>query len=396
MPRYDKPMKKIAIIGGGAAGLAAAVAAAQKVDGQAVEIVVFESADRVGKSILATGNGRCNFSNARIETSKYYQSAFVEKAFQELSPTTVLEWFAQLGLMWAEESEGRLYPATFKATTVLDVLRMSMRELPIVQEASKEVHTITPVGKQFLLTFEDSQTAFFDKVIVAVGKYAARSLIPVAHDFNNTDPVLCPLQTKTQDIKALDTIRVRAKVTFGDFHEEGEVLFRTYGVSGVVIFNASRYAYQDDELLLDLMPQKTTEEIESFLRAMQKRYPARSLFDLCVGLVNSRVMGAVGKQAGIDATTQATLEHMSKLAYALKHFKLTVTGKGDPSQAQVMRGGFSVEDFNAKTLQSKHTPGLFVVGEALDVDGPCGGYNLHWAWTSGVIAGRAAVAGVEA
>ncbi|MEG1425797.1 MAG: NAD(P)/FAD-dependent oxidoreductase, partial [Raoultibacter sp.] len=165
-------MNNIAIIGGGAAGLAAAVAAA-RAGGQ---VTIFEAVDRVGKTILATGNGRCNFSNAVLDIARYHHADFVSETFIALPPAEVLSFFDELGLLWLEEGEGRLYPRTLKASSVLDVLRFAARDANVSEVCGDPVAHVTPLQGGMMVVFPDSETVLFDSVIVACGGKVARSL----------------------------------------------------------------------------------------------------------------------------------------------------------------------------------------------------------------------------
>ncbi|MEG0217016.1 MAG: aminoacetone oxidase family FAD-binding enzyme [Raoultibacter sp.] len=379
-------MKNIAIIGGGPAGLVAAIVAARA----GAQVTVYEAADRVGKTLLATGNGRCNFSNAALDGARYHNADFVAQTFAALPPQDVLTFFKQLGLFWIEEGEGRLYPRTLKASSVLDVLRLAARDAGVQEICGDAVARVTPLSGGMMVLFPDSETLLCDAVVVACGGRGARSLLPARYAYQETLPVLGPLQTETEAIKGLNNIRVRAAISCENEREEGEILFRDYGVSGIAVFNLSRVARAGSLLTIDFMPEFSAEQLGRVLAAQAALLPQRTALEFCAGFLQAPVARAVLRRAGVAATTPLDAAGISLLVGALKHFELRVCGQGDPKQCQVQRGGFAPESFNAHTLESKTNPGLFVVGEALDIDGPCGGYNLHWAWTSGILAGRAA------
>ena len=424
-------MKTIAIIGGGAAGLAAAIAAAR--GARDAEVVVFEADERVGRSILATGNGRCTFSNAQVDAGVYRHAEFVQAAFDELarqvcvgeraaesrgvtaeymaascvidervpSPQVVDDpvhaFFAELGLMWREESEGRLYPLANKASSVLDVLRAALVREGVQLSCERRVtHVDAPdhVGGRYHLRFADDSVEHAHAVIVATGGHTARELVPGHLAFVEPQPVLGPLRTDTTLVKPLNNIRVRCTATLvapdgtPRASEVGEVLFRDYGVSGIAIFNLSRFAETGDTLTLDLLPQLDDVACEAQLQARLNRIGAPTGEELFTGMLLPAVARAVLKQAGLRTEAARTVRDVPVLARALKAFTLTVHGIGDARQCQVSRGGFAVEAFSPRTMEAYDLPGLHVVGEALDVDAPCGGYNLHWAWASGLIAGR--------
>lgn len=423
--------KTVAVVGGGAAGLAAAAACGDALGAArgAADVVVYEADERVGRSILATGNGRCNFSNARIDAALYRNAPFVAAAFEALAAAEsrvgrrggagdgdpVHAFFADCGLVWREEAGGRLYPAANKASSVLDVLRAAVAAAGAREACGRRVERIEApraAGRRWTLRMADGAFERADAVIVTVGGRVARALLPEGLPYAAPRPVLGPLRTDTRAIRELDNIRVRCAVELrraagalcdaggglGSLvaREEGEVLFRSYGVSGIAVFNLSRFAQEGDTLLIDLLPQVDAREAQGFLTTRRRRMAARGLASSCGellrGLLLPQVARAVLRQAGLAASASPGKDALPALAGALKSFPLAVEGIADERQCQVRRGGFSVSAFDPATMQAQGHPGLFAAGEALEVDAPCGGYNLHWAWASGLLAGRAAAA----
>lgn len=415
--RYHEPMKTLAIIGGGAAGLAAAVEAAREARARSAEIdiTVYEAADRVGKSILATGNGRCNLSNAALDACVYRNAQFVGEAYRALPPAEVLSFFGDLGLVVRAGDEGRLYPLTNKANSVLDVLRFAAREGGVRESCGVEVVSVTPVERRFLVCFADDSTTFADAVVVACGGAPARSLLPPAYPFADVRPVLGPLGTDAAPLKGLNNVRARCEVSlWGRAGEsdadasgrrrardsvalkalaKGEVLFRDYGVSGIAVFDLSRFAEAGDVLSIDLVPGMSEDELAADIASRIERFGMRNAVELVSGMLLAPIARAVLASIGVRADDPFPRGREADLSRAIKAFALDVTGIGDVRQCQVSRGGFDVASFSPETMESLLHAGLYVVGEALDVDAPCGGYNLHWAWTSGMLAARGAVGG---
>lgn len=412
-------MKKLAIIGGGAAGLTAAIAAGEALRAAQAraEIVVYEADERLGRSILATGNGRCNFSNAHADGALYRNAPFVGRALDELTRQTsargrdvttcftsdpVHQFFFERGLVWREESEGRLYPLANKATSVLEVLRGALHLAGATEACERRAVRIDAPKKpdeRFHIRFADGAVEHADAVIVAVGGRVASTLLPPVIPLNDMQPVLGPLRTETAAIKSLNNVRVRCAVSLvsrsGELkaHEVGEILFRDYGVSGIAVFNLSRFAQPGDVLSIDFLPHVPEGEAEAFLRnrlACLGCAGKISAEDVCRGMLLPAVARVVLKAAGMRAEAAFGDGSISALARALKAISLEVQGIGDVRQCQVQRGGVRVDVMDASTMEVQAVPGLYVVGEALDVDAPCGGYNLHWAWASGLLAGRAA------
>ena len=387
-------MRRIAVIGGGAAGLAAAVSAAQAAGNHdAVQVTVFEKADRVGRSILASGNGRCNFSNSTVRADLYYHPLFVADCFEALPAQDVHAFFASLGLVWREEDEGRLYPLSNKASSVLDVLRFALDDLGVQIRCGAEVRSVTPAKGAYLVCLDDDTADFFDAVVVACGGRVARSLLPPHYRYHNTQPMLGPLRTTTDAIRGLNNVKARCKATCGGHEETGEVLFRDYGLSGIAVFDLSRFAQSGDVLSLDFLPHLDSEEVQVLLEERFALLPQRPALGFLAGMVQQPLARAVLRAAELPADRPLQIGDLAALAKALTSFSVTVDGIGDFRQCQVWRGGFDVGGFFPHTLEARRDPGLFVVGEALDVDGPCGGFNLHWAWATGILAGRAAALG---
>lgn len=426
-------MYDIAIIGGGASGLACAVACMQQVRLQAHKqdcsnpslqsysdkrfprIVVLESGKRIGASIMRSGNGRCNFSNANLEVSRYHHADFVQKVFSALEANpfapSVLEWFKQLGLIWKEASGtgGLLYPFSNKANSVLDVLRYAIDVNGIELCASSTVQAIrtthaehtacssarfTVIGET-ALTQDESVPFAIDayQVVIASGGITPKTLFSeVKMPYVDPEPLLGPIRTTSSvSLKNLDGIRMQTKLSIPkrSFEEEGEILFRDYGISGIVVFNASRYAQMGDTIVLDFVPQRSMEELTALFEQRIELIGMRKPKDFLTGFVVSRLAAVLLQNAGLDKASQITKADAKKLAKACKEFSLTCQGIADERTCQVRRGGVQPSAVNSTTLQINEYPGLFVLGEVLDVDGPCGGYNLHWAWTTGLLAGCA-------
>lgn len=387
-------MRDIAIIGGGASGIAAAITAAEA----GARVTVFEAGKRIGHSVMVSGNGRCNWSNTRVEPGDYANAAFVARAFAACPPARVWQWFADLGLLSAEE-DGRRYPASNKATSVLDVLRFRLDELGVELACERRVASVRPVaagsrGTRWTVELEGGRTERFDAVVVAVGGGIARELLPAGYAFAKRRPRLCPIRTARDSVKGLDGVRVRGSATLVRdgrevAREMGEVQFRTFGVSGIGVFNLSRFARVGDVVRIDLLPGMDEAALAGELEARCVRFPQRPAERLLAGAVLPAVARATLRKAEVDPAAPLACGDAARLAACLKAFELEAQGFEEKS-AQVRQGGVEVSQVDPATMESLHDAGLYVLGEALDVDGPCGGYNLHWAWTCGLLAGAAA------
>lgn len=371
--------RRVAVVGGGAGGLCAALAAAQ----EGAEVVLLEQANRVGKKLLKTGNGRCNLSNTHVSPEYYNRPKFVSPLLRAMPCGTLREFFGTLGLWTVADEEGRIYPRSDTAASVLDVLRLGCEKLGAAERCSTEIASVRPAPHGFVLTARTGETFAADRVIVATG--GGTSLLrSLGHKMVPFSPVLCPLKTDTDAVRGLAGLRCRCCASLlrgGErvYAENGEILFRDFGVSGIVALNLSRHALPGDTLSLDLLPELSPEELAEKLQAQSALRESGELF---TGIFHRRLGEAVSRRAGSGDP--------ARLAQIIKNYRFTVLGPGDTQHAQVTRGGADVSAFDPETLESRLVPGLYAVGEALDIDGACGGYNLHWAFASGLRAGRSA------
>ena len=312
--------------------------------------------------------------------------------------------------MWREEGEGRMYPAANKASSVLEVLRAALDVSGTRAEFGKSLRTIELPAKgktRFHLRFSNGSIAHAEKVVLAVGGRGMSAVdMPSAISCEPTRPVLGPLATDSRITRQLNNIRVKCAVSLersGSLvaREEGELLFRDYGVSGVCVFNLSRLAREGDVLSIDFLPHMPAADRDAWLFARRKHLSARlgengqiAAEDVLRGAMLPQVAQVLCKCAGIDPVRPFSKKDVLALSRVIGGLRLTVRGIGDAKQCQVSRGGLSVAAFDPQTMEAVCASGLFAAGEALDVDAPCGGYNLHWAWSSGLLAGVSAARSV--
>lgn len=388
------PQPRVAIVGGGAAGLSAAIAAARL----GASATVLESGPRVGRKILASGNGRCNLTNVAASADAYDHPEFVTPVLEAYPSEAVRSFFGGMGLLTSADEAGRVYPATNTAVSVLEVMRLECAELGVAERC--EFEAVRIAGGRGRTPFEvssgDGETVTCDAVVVSSG--GGRSLLAdLGHAEVECVPALVPLRTETEPIRGLSGVRVRcaASIVGGAdgkdgpvATEAGELLFREYGVSGIMIFDLSRALERGGILSVDFFPDIAGAELEAELARRGTDLARRTAATFFGGMLHDRVARAVLRAAHVDAETPAGELPFGRLAALLKDFRLTITGRGDAKQAQVTRGGASVDDFDPATLESRRVGGVFAAGEVLDIDGPCGGFNLHWAWASGIVAGE--------
>lgn len=379
----------LAIIGGGPAGLAAAIAAARA----GAHPVVLEARERMAETIRPTGDGRCNISNARVNARDYHNGDFVRRAFVRCRPPQVRAFLESCGIMLREEGEGRLYPLANKSTAVIEALLAAARRAGVVARYGHAVLFVRRNGDFWTLSFDDASTLRADTVIVATGGALAEPFLPSSVDTVPREPVLAPLACDERPIRGLDKIRVKCAISCGDTREEGEVTFRTYGLSGICAFNMSRFAKPGDMLTIDFAPTVPVAESAVFLRERLATLGATTWGEYTYGMMLPQVSHAVLRAAGLHENARPQRSDLTAFEQMWRTFPLQVRGIGDAKLAQVQRGGVDVSCIDPREMAVAGAPGLYVAGEAVDVDGPCGGYNLHWAWTSGLLAGEAAVAG---
>ncbi len=413
--------RKVAVVGGGAAGMMAAVQAAYA----GARVTVYERNDRVGKKILSTGNGKCNFSNEDMRAACYYGSGagYVDGFYKQFGVAETKTFFRELG-MRIKDRNGYLYPASEQAATVLDVLRYEMERLGIEICAGCRVTGIDGPGNPGCrLTLETETAAYkkrtYDAVILACGGRAAPKTGSdgtglamakrLGHRIVPTVPALTALRCRETFWKQVAGVRCEARLMLyidgnAVSSVQGELQLTDYGISGIPVFQFSRiaaYALQEGRpvtVKIDLMPDHGAADIqEAFWVRRWERQKRQSMEQFVTGTVNKKVGLLLLKLAGIRETeTVCEIEgaRRRKLEQLFHVFEVTVKGTNSFEQAQVCAGGVDFAEVTDR-LESVRRPGLFFAGEMLDIDGICGGYNLQWAWSSGAVAGRAAAGKAE-
>lgn len=383
--------------------MAAALAAAENPD---VEVLVLERQSRVGRKLLATGNGRCNLTNLHALEGGYHGESpdFSQAALTRFSPEETLAWFRSLGLYTVAEPSGRVYPYSDQANSVVDVLRLAMDKPNITLVTGFTVEKIRREPEGFTLSSrEDSY--FCDKVIVACGGLAGSKLGgtmsgyqllgKLGHRSTRLRPALVQIKCGWGGVVGLKGVRANCHVKIlrdGALFAQstGELQFTEKGLSGPVIFEISRdvcFGKGDWRARLDFLPEMSQEELEEMLLERQQRnFPME---ELLTGILHNRLGRVLTKAAGIGGRQagELTREEIAQVCRTVKDFDIPLTEPLGMDSAQVTAGGVLTENFDPQTLESRLVPGLYACGEVLDVDGDCGGYNLQWAWSSGRTAG---------
>ncbi|NLM13004.1 MAG: NAD(P)/FAD-dependent oxidoreductase [Epulopiscium sp.] len=405
---------KILVVGGGAAGLVAGVAASRN----GAKVIILERMDRVGKKILATGNGRCNFTNINMDIKRFHSSypQFIKGVLNRFDLRQTLDFFEQMGIAYKIEDAGKVFPMSEQASSVLDVLRHEIQLLNVQEECNAEVIKIQRKNNQFILLLKDGRKISGDKVILATGGKSSSNLgsngsgydlvIPFGHKLINPFPALVQLVLDAWFLKRLKGVKFNGKASVAEGNhilqtEYGEILFTEYGISGPPILQLSRKAgevLQEKKskpfIVLDVFPELSEEQIENIIMSRFSYHPEKSIEFSFVGMMNKRLIPVILKEAGIEdlhkSCAQINTKERKSIINILKNWRIPIKGTQSWMQSQVTAGGIDVRDIDPNTMESKLVPGLYFAGEIMDVDGDCGGFNLQWAWSSGYIAGESA------
>ena len=398
-------MTDVIIIGGGASGMMAALTAAE--NGRSV--LLLERQSRVGRKLLATGNGRCNLTNYNTSPARYHgeDGGFCAYALRAFDVGSTLQYFASLGLLTVNEDSGRVYPMSNMASSVLDVLRYGLEHPRIEVRTGQAVSSVKKTSGGFTVRTE-TDTFHAEKLILAAGGCAGSKVGGVmdgyqlakslGHHRTPLYPSLVQLKTDPTYPRALKGIKAECGIAIRRgsamvAENRGEVLFTEYGVSGPAIFDLSRAVSTGGEGLvcaLDFFPDWDLREVLDWLRMRRQTMQAHEASTLLVGSCHTRLGQMLCKAAGFTSQPAADLtdSDLERIARQAKHFALPITGTCGFDQAQVTAGGLCTDEFDPETMKSRLVSGLYACGELLDVDGDCGGFNLQWAWASGRLAGR--------
>lgn len=403
--------RQVVIVGGGASGMVAAISA--KLNG--ADVLILERNPRIGKKILATGNGRCNFTNIHIDTACYQGNnpQFVYSAFSSFGVQETIAFFEDLGIVHKVEEAGKVFPMSDQASSVLDVLLYELKRLGVRIVCDAYVQDIQKEQGRFSVELANGTCFQGERVIIATGGKAmpasgsdgngyilaerlGHSVIPIF-------PALVQIMLEgdffrhIQGVKFVGTAELlhNQKVIA---RERGDILFANYGVSGPPILQISRkagellQAQREAILKIILLDGMSRGDLSKLLLKRWQNSPEKTVEFSLVGLINKRLISVVLKEAGIS-NLRCPVSHLSakereKIVEILTDWRFQVRGTKSWSNAQVTAGGVATVEINQKTLASQIVPGLYFAGEIIDIDGLCGGYNLQWAWSSGYLAGQ--------
>jgi len=401
--KYD-----VIIIGAGASGLMAAIAAGRK----GSSVLVIEHKDKAGKKILATGNGKCNYTNLLQEDHCYRcdNSLFPQKVLRLFDTDNTIEFFKKLGI-YPKEKNGYLYPNSEQSASVVQVLLMECRRLGVKFNYNEKI--IKFVKPNFTL-ITDQGTYYGKNLILATGGCASSKLGSdgsgydyakfFGHSIIKPLPALVQLKSSDKYRKTISGVRIVGNIkAYGNDkvigEETGEMVFTDYGISGIPIMQISRFVAKaldkknKVKLIIDFLMDKRKNEVIDILKYRITYGKGKSVEEMMVGLFNNKLSYVMILKSNIDPTMicdKLKAKDLEKLADNIKEFTMIIIDTNSFDKAQVTAGGVSTLEINEKTMESKITKGLYLSGELVDVDGTCGGYNLQWAWSSGYVAGTSA------
>jgi len=405
-----KSRKQVIVIGGGASGILAAITAAR----HGAKVTILERNPRIGKKILATGNGRCNYTNINTNVSCYQGTnpRFAYSALAHFSVQDTIDFFEKLGIIPKIEDLGKVFPRSEQASSVLDVLRYELQELKVNILCDSYVRLIKPHENSLVVILENGAEFKADSVVLAAGGKAMPSsgsdgnayqlAVQLGHTLIPPFPALVQLKLEGAFFKQIEGVKFVGTAELLDRNkslmvERGDILFANYGVSGPPILQISRKAGEllqqgkDAILKIKMIDTMSQEELRELLNRRFKNSGRKSLEFSLVGLINKRLIPVLLKQAGFEnikcAANSITAQQREQLLNILQDWRFTIRGTKSWPSAQVTAGGIATDQINPNTMESKVVKGLFFAGEIIDIDGLCGGFNLQWAWSSGYVAG---------
>lgn len=399
--------QRVYVVGAGAAGMMAAITAAR----QGKKVTIIEHRDKAGKKILATGNGKCNFTNMYMDKECFRgsNSDYIMDIYNQFDNNAVIDFFKHLGI-YPKIKNGYVYPNSGQAISINEALQNELRYLNVDVLTNTDIKEIRD-NKDGYLIITDKGEYKTESVIIAAGSTASpksgsdgsgyRLAKKLGHTIIPVLPALVQLRSSSPFFKEVAGVRTDGSVRIMRGREcvakdSGELMLTDYGISGIPVFQVSRFAsvlLNENEKVtarLDFLPEMDFAECKEYIRDRIYSYPDKSIKDNFTGILNSKLLNALLKELKIDIdmiTSNLSEKQIIDIANDFKNFSVDITGTNSFDNAQVCCGGVSLDELTKHTLESKLHKGLFFAGEILDVDGICGGYNLQWAWSSGYVSG---------
>ncbi len=403
-------MREVIVIGAGASGLVTAIVSARK----GKKVLILEKNNKVGKKLLATGNGKCNITNQRPTLERFHSSnpQFIKEVFEGYGYQSVKQFFRSIGLELIEAKEGKVFPMSLQASCVVDLLVAECEELGVKIECEIEVQKIKKVKSFYEITHNKGVEKTKALVIstghlsapqlggVDVGVSFAKSL---GHTIIKPFPTLVQLTSPIKNLERMAGVKVESRVTLKTkagktIQKQGDILFTSYGISGLAILDISRFVMVELftkktlVLTIDLIPKMSHQQLLALMRKSLVKKSSKPLTIWLQGFINKKLILPILEPLNLQNETVSSIflnkKHLEEVVYKIKNFNFKVNGSRGYKGAEVATGGVNTKEINPKTMESKKHKGLYFTGEVLDVDGDRGGFNLHFAWICGLRAGE--------
>lgn len=398
----------VIVVGGGASGMVAAIEAAKK----GYNVLIMEANEKLGKKLYATGNGKCNITNEKMDLECFRSGniQLVKHVLECFDYKDTLDYFRSLGILFKNKN-GYYYPLSGQASSVVKALEMECNRRNVEVLLSSPVTAVKHENERYYV-YSDDKTYTCNSLILACGSIAGinkkNALKINGYDLakslgHNMIPIVSALTglkcSKTNFYKSVAGVRTDAKVEVMEDDEtiardEGELQLTDYGISGIPVFQVCRFAGyslrkgKKPQCMIDFLPSIKKEELKNMLLNKKDKY--NSLLDCFVGVLNDKLAAGIIEVSGLKPDLSISLcdnSHFDKLVESIKSYRDEIVSPNNFESAQVLAGGMSMDEIDEQ-MESKYCPGLYMTGEMLDTDGICGGYNLQWAWATGIIAGR--------
>jgi predicted Rossmann fold flavoprotein len=397
----DTALSQVAIIGAGASGLLAASYLSRK----KIPVTIFEKNSKIGRKLLATGNGKCNITNSSISIDNYHSSSSLQEfqyCLKDFDFTKCEHFFSSLGIPFTYNEKNRAYPLSLSAQSVTNAFGFELEQNGATIHLEHTVDSITYDHDSKLFCINKKE--YFKYVIVATGSGAMKRLGSsfsgytfakhFGHDIIEPFPSLVQLECSNSNLEMIKGLKVTAKVN----NKVGDILFTKYGLSGSAILDISRDIASQLQfekkvnITLDLLPQYSKEKLFQILKKRQEQLSKRDIFFWLDGLLHKKLSHYIMLHQKLDSkisyADQLSVKQLRSIAFSLKALSFSVTDTHGFEHCEVCAGGVNITEINPKTMESQKQTNLYFTGEVLDIDGDCGGYNLHFAWASGYIAAK--------
>jgi hypothetical protein len=401
-------MFNVIVIGAGASGMVTAIVAARR----GKKVLLLEKNNKVGKKLLATGNGKCNILNQRPTLERFYSQhpSFIASAFQDYGYQEVKQFFRTIGLELIEAKEGKVFPMSLQALSVVELLEAECEQLGVKILCECLVEKLEYKKSKYWVHHSKGRAESM-ALVVATGHLSAPQLGGVldgitfaksfGHKIIKDFPTLVQLTSSRKDLKQISGVKIESRVTlkrkrFTSIHKDGDVLFTSYGISGLAILDISRAVMEElihtpkVMLSIDLMPKMSEAQLLSLMKKSLRKTSKKTLALWLQGFINKKLISLILKPLRLENLVESNIkiEHLERIVKTIKAFEFVVNGSRGYQGAEVATGGVDVKEINPKTMQSKKQKGLYFTGEVLDVDGDRGGFNLYFAWVCGLRAGK--------